>query len=77
MSSPSTEETVNGRFWCIEQQAELFPAAISGRGADTVRGGGFWCIEQQAELFPAAISGREQLPELERPANILKKIKTI
>jgi hypothetical protein len=31
VSSPSTEETVNGRFWCIEQQSELFPAPISGR----------------------------------------------
>jgi hypothetical protein len=30
VASPSTEETVNGRFWCIEQQAELFPAPISG-----------------------------------------------
>jgi hypothetical protein len=29
VSSPSTEDTVNGRFWSIEQQAELYPTVIS------------------------------------------------
>ena len=29
VQSPSNEETVNGRFWSIEQQWELYPAAIS------------------------------------------------
>jgi len=29
VTSPSNEETVNGQFWSIEQQAELYPTAIS------------------------------------------------
>ncbi len=27
--SPSSEDTVNGRFWSIEQQADLYPTSIS------------------------------------------------